>query len=391
MEYRDLIRFVPAGKDTGESYENQNTASGCLTGEEAKSFYENIVGASSDGNTVTGGIVEDNVRSCRRCHGNRQKRRSKQRSSCSYDGGINQSQREIDGVAVVKQESDDTYVHQYTEEFELGTSKSQALYYDPLCQRRHLKMLSFVQNGSLCDLKKMFKSGKSADGVDIDFQDEYGWTALMCAAVARHRDIITFLLSHGANRFILNNRGQNVLELCEEAGAIDEKSVISTFNTHHQDTVPQWQEKEIFSCSVCKMEFQECSRREHESSTVHLFNLRLKPKSDLYLVPESNKGFQLMRKSGWNGEAGLGPEGQGRKFPIKTTLKRNRVCLGGEEKSKAKVTHFGPKDTEAVKSVHTRGERVMSAKTVSKLQKKRKEQQDRQWERNLRTYMNTDF
>jgi hypothetical protein len=36
----------------------------------------------------------------------------------------------------------------------------------------------------------------------------------------------------------------------------------------------------------------------------------------------------MMLRSGWDGRKGLGPEGQGQRYPVKTILKKDRKCLG---------------------------------------------------------------
>ena len=56
----------------------------------------------------------------------------------------------------------------------------------------------------------------------------------------------------------------------------------------------------------------------------------------------------MMVDQGWDRDRGLGHEGrEGKKFPVKTVLKRDRLGLGHGETGKAKVTHFGPGDTRS--------------------------------------------
>lgn len=74
-------------------------------------------------------------------------------------------------------------------------------------------------------------------------------------------------------------------------------------------------------------------------------------------------------------ERGLGKEGQGKQYPIKTVLKRDRQGLGLEEnKRKAKISHFEALDERAVETVK---ERKWNAKQIvlhADRQKKRQEQ-----------------
>ncbi|XP_052268658.1 G patch domain and ankyrin repeat-containing protein 1-like, partial [Dreissena polymorpha] len=248
--------------------------------------------------------------------------------------------------------------------------------------RKHASLLSFSQNGHFGQLEKLLKENL----VDLNFQDQYGWTALMCAAVGGHFDVVLLLLNHGASRYATNSKGETVDDLCpnidHHVDRLQQQHVI----TKH---VPKFEQ---FYCEVCSLKFSDTSREEHATSTVHLFNLGLKPKTDNFSIQSNNVGFQLMQKSGWDGESGLGTKGQGQKYPVKTSLKRDRRCLGNgeKEKLKPKVTHFGPNDETAVKSLLTRDKRVISARTISRQERNRKINTDKKWERHLRTYMNLD-
>ncbi|KAH7664843.1 G-patch domain-containing protein, partial [Aphelenchoides avenae] len=97
-----------------------------------------------------------------------------------------------------------------------------------------------------------------------------------------------------------------------------------------------------------------------------------------YGIPQSNRGYRLLKESGWAEHRGLGKEGEGRKHPIKTSLKRDRTGLG-LEKSVQKVTHFESYDPSAVQSVPNAGRR----RHVKELEKqkrsdKRKEEKIRE-------------
>ncbi|XP_045211898.2 G patch domain and ankyrin repeat-containing protein 1-like [Mercenaria mercenaria] len=395
MEHKDLIRFVPAGSEYDVVKHKKKVNSETLTGDEAKAFYEDL-------------IKEDDESVHKRSSTRKERRRNtvQKLGNTKEDKRLNYETRE--GIAIsnvgnaaesgafgtgkaefihIKQELDASDVYTCNDFDDINKRLLPKRNNDTDFQRLHNHLLNCAQNGDLSGLKKLFRNEKD---LDADFQDGYGWTALMCAAVSRHNDVIRFLLSKGANKYILNNKGQTVLEICEEVGAIGEKIVINTYSKRSAERTAKRDNPKFF-CDVCKREFNECSPVEHKSSTVHLFNLRLKPKSDRYIIPETNKGFQLMKKSGWDGQEGLGPDGRGTKYPVKTTLKTDRLCLGSKVSKKPKVTHFGPKDVEAVKSVHKHSERVMSARSVAKRERKKREQRDKQWERNLRTYMNIDL
>lgn len=121
----------------------------------------------------------------------------------------------------------------------------------------------------------------------------------------------------------------------------------------------------------------------HLSSLTHqVAELNAKPKRPAALViPPSNRGYRILRRIGWCDPAfdtegsdksptivvdddteviqsaevptgGLGPKGHGRRNPVATTLKRDRLGLGWSNGALSKrVTHFGKNDFRAVQRV----------------------------------------
>jgi hypothetical protein len=47
----------------------------------------------------------------------------------------------------------------------------------------------------------------------------------------------------------------------------------------------------------------------------------------------------MMLRSGWDGRKGLGPEGHGQRYPVKTILKKDRKCLGSLKEEKPKIMY----------------------------------------------------
>ena len=88
------------------------------------------------------------------------------------------------------------------------------------------------------------------------------------------------------------------------------------------------------------MTFEQTTPEEHQTSILHQLHSGHAPPRTVYGLPESNVGFRLMRKGGWDSEKGLGVEGTGRKYPIPTVFKRNRRGLGGGAAESARVTHY---------------------------------------------------
>ena len=83
----------------------------------------------------------------------------------------------------------------------------------------------------------------------------------------------------------------------------------------------------------------------------------------------------------------------GRKYPVKTVLKRDRLGLGSKGSQQARVTHFGPNDHSAVKRKHRitkEGKKKEAVRKISKRERLAKEKKDKNWERNMRIYMNSE-
>ena len=83
----------------------------------------------------------------------------------------------------------------------------------------------------------------------------------------------------------------------------------------------------------------------HSNSIIHQFNLnecRSDVRKTSFYISAQNKGYQMLRTLGWNSESGLGPTGEGIKYPVRTKLKLDRAGLG------SKVT---AETTECLKNV----------------------------------------
>ena len=90
---------------------------------------------------------------------------------------------------------------------------------------------------------------------------------------------------------------------------------------------------------------------------------------------------------------GLGPEGIGRKFPVKTVLKRDRLGLGSKGSEQARVTHFGPNDCNAVQRRKVNSKEKQKGKQQRRSSRRERqaiEKKEKNWERNMRIYMNSE-
>ncbi|XP_053152994.1 G patch domain and ankyrin repeat-containing protein 1 [Hemicordylus capensis] len=256
--------------------------------------------------------------------------------------------------------------------------------------RKGNQLLKAAQDGNLKSLRTLVEK----EGCDVNYRDSYYWTATMCAAYAGCGEAVRYLLSHGAAWIgVCEMQGRDAMDLAEEAG---HQEVVDVLQESERPRVKEESSSlqvptERKYCAVCQTHYSEDTVALHERSTAHLFSRRDPLPPTRYHIPENNVGFQLMVKGGWDQEAGLGPEGTGRKFPIQTVLKRDQKGLGFCSNLKPKVTHFDANDPSAVEQPRDQRPRVERAATVGKREARRREAKAKAWERNLRTYMNIDF
>ena len=228
--------------------------------------------------------------------------------------------------------------------------------------------------------------------IDLNTRDEFGWTLLMVAAVAGASETVELLLEKGADYTLTDRRGQSALQLaqkkhrrqvCEiiqdfsERVVIKEEDQASACSRHHENSAG--------FCDACGFKYQD--QTVHTRSIGHLLSTSEGIQERTHFgIPESNVGFQLMLKTGWDKQSGLGPEGRGQKFPVKTILKQDRVGLGSEgERKKARITHFAPFDPKAVQRPEVKsGERTERKTTVARKEQARRKTKEVQKEINYR-------
>lgn len=260
--------------------------------------------------------------------------------------------------------------------------------------RAENRLFRYAQEGDLKEFSKQYQLLEDM-GVDVgNVKDSFGWTLLMCASHAGHEDIVEYILRTGVDTSFCNKKGDTAKDLALKSNHTDIALLLDKgAPSSHFETDPA--RVETFYCKECEKEFTDTTESKHKTSIIHRFNINKQNKlSTMYHLPENNVGFQMMVKGGWNKDTGLGSEGQGQKFPVKTVLKRDRLGLGSKTDDKAKVTHFGAKDTSAIQKAKNNNavrERTMRQGTASRKARLKKERKDRAWERNLRHYMSHDF
>jgi hypothetical protein len=183
-----------------------------------------------------------------------------------------------------------------------------------------------------------------SDLCDVNVMDQHGWTPLMSASCAGALDVVKFLISCKADANVRDKSGNTCLSLARRQGHL---AVVHAITEGHKETGTENQPMRTrhveFYCESCRQSFCNTSREQHSSSIVHL--LSSSPRitvPTMYSIPASNKGYQILVKGGWDREKGLGADGSGHKFPLKTVMKRDRAGLGGGTKEKARVKHFTP-------------------------------------------------
>lgn len=194
-------------------------------------------------------------------------------------------------------------------------------------------------------------------GNDVNSCDAFGWSGLMIAACEGSRKVCEFLLNKDCDLTIADRSGNTALSLAktknrtEVVSLIEEKmsNAPAVIDVCSSNTPVQRVKHEPFWCEECQLTFKETSRKSHESSTLHRFNRKNAFEfSRRYFIPDSNIGFKMMLRQGWDRESGLGPNSEGKLFPVKTTIRKARSGLGVKQDS-ARVTHYSAFDRDAIK------------------------------------------
>ncbi|KAE8300409.1 G patch domain and ankyrin repeat-containing protein 1 [Larimichthys crocea] len=339
------LGFTPASGqdvfsiDTGEQ---SSSTTGCvLSGKEARHFYENLMKDDKAHRKDDG-----------RGHSRRVRRRG--RAAEMHRGQTSSGSNESEG----------------SQRRETSESSMQLL---------GLRLLRCAHEGDVSSLKDLLSKG-----ADINFQDTYFWTAVMCASWSGQRAAVRLLLQREAAWVgVVDTQGRDARDLALEAGHSDILEEFESYGESTQRDIPsdnraaqrQW-------CDVCCNEYSG-GLSSHLSSTLHQFSLQRPPPSPYYCLPPSSNSYKMMVRCGWKPGTGLGPEGEGTKQPVSTVLKRDNEGLGYGQMKRAKVTHFQARDHDAVK-LPSKEKEKSGGKGQRKEESRRKEQKDKNWERDFR-------
>ena len=242
---------------------------------------------------------------------------------------------------------------------------------------RQNDLFKAAQNDDIDFVTKALKSKPEI----LNFKDEFGWTLLMISSKAGSEKVVKHLVKLKANQEISDKSGRNCVKLAKNQ---DIRDILK--GPKMAEIQPKKIENRNFKCELCKVEKMTKSEHKiHQSSTVHQFKMESEKNPDEkkvhYVIPEANQGFQMMLKSGWKSNKGLGPKSSGKLYPVKTVLKNDRKGVGHpNEKNEKKVTHFAPFDASSV-AKKAREERQS---TLSKRVQDRKKNREKQKEIELR-------
>lgn len=336
-EHSKLISFVAAGNDEERKCKKTRELAGHLEGNEARSFYEELISDK---------VVNDTF---------------------------------LKGKAVGTEQTLPNSIEKDLAFCENSNTRTASI--SCVSELDINRYLRYAQEGNIRQVILLLNKG-----VSVDSQDKYGWTALMCAAHSGQYDVVKYLLSFGAKYNILDDKRRTASDIAISAGFSKISQLLENFHKRKPQKIlsdEQDTKNQIF-CELCNGNFTDVSVKSHESSVIHLFNSKKKAKADPFLLPSTNRGYKMMLRSGWDGCKGLGSEGQGQRYPVKTVLKRDRKCLGSEKVDKPKITHFNANDKAAVKR---NPERKLTKRVLNKRELKAKERKCKNWERNLRSIM----
>lgn len=232
------------------------------------------------------------------------------------------------------------------------------------------KAMKHAQEDDRESLKAIIEKGLSVNASDI-----YGWSLLMVASFAGSKNVVKYLLSKGARRGKRDSKGNTALYLASKNYHTNIVNLLikkGKFENPEENKVKDTTTEEINGntsayCEICNLK-PSCTMRQHEASISHIFKLGKYPARTLYGIPRHNIGFQMLLQQGWNDSEGLGPEGTGRKYPIKSIKKKDRCGVG----HKVKIT----KDEESQNLC--RNMKVLCKKKTTKQLEKLKEKKFRQ-------------
>jgi len=235
------------------------------------------------------------------------------------------------------------------------------------------------------DLDLIVKAIKTKSGRDIltGQTDHFGWSALMIASCNGHLKIAELLMRKGSDTKVRDKAGHTCLSLATKSGhSLVADLIVRGPRPESHGVAPKEEKETLEVCQVCEESFRtRSSYRTHLASTTHRLKVERREIEQrngklkaYYGIGQSNRGYQMMiRNDKWDPDSGLGKEGEGKLYPVKTVLKRDRRGLGtaGGDAPTPRVTHFGPYDPGGVASLKSRPERLQRTGTQVKVKRRK--------------------
>jgi len=218
------------------------------------------------------------------------------------------------------------------------------------------KLLTASQSGNIQEVSKLLKQG-----ANINCIDAFGWSPLMIAATEGHEELVKKFLSQGCRDDLRDKAGHSATDLARLKGNFKIENLIFSWQEQKQNRIKSRKRKsstskiEFESCNICHGIYDASKLKQHQVSLSHQLEMEKiaqESSNPGFIISEANKGYQLMKRSGWDGKSGLGTEQhKGRLFPVKSVLKRDRSGFQEGARKCAKVTHFTANNKDSVKSV----------------------------------------
>ncbi|VVC88606.1 unnamed protein product [Leptidea sinapis] len=168
----------------------------------------------------------------------------------------------------------------------------------------------------------------------INIVDEFGWSLLMIACQSNSIETVKELLKRGIDTSIRDKAGNSANSLVIKNKNFQLADILLSYKSTpnievcNEHSTPKKRKPIEYKCEICENQVFP-DKQKHLSSTVHNLNAsKGKKTAPHYVIPESNKGYQIMLKVGWDKEVGLGPAGLGKRYPIRTVMKSDRKGLG---------------------------------------------------------------
>ncbi|KAI8993726.1 hypothetical protein BDB01DRAFT_777331 [Pilobolus umbonatus] len=126
----------------------------------------------------------------------------------------------------------------------------------------------------------------------------------------------------------------------DEIAALYRTLVSTPCANQERETDKACTENDSVWCESCELVILKSDYKRHIQGTTHMVtSFSNTPTPDFLTLTHKNIGFQMVQSQGWKYEDGLGPKGEGRRHPIATVLKQDRLCIGHQERGRRLVTH----------------------------------------------------